>query len=148
MELLESPNNELWNKRYEWIDNEIALAEKGSHFVSDHAISLFIDLQACYCIGAWLGVVILSVSVIDAHLRENEALDTNIGTAKLLNDYFEGNKNDINWLRRLRNKYVHIDIDNPALNLDIQYEERDELEKNATKAMKIVIEALFQNPGT
>lgn len=147
MELLEFPKSELWNKRNEWIESEIVSAEKGVHLVSEHAASLFIDLQACYCIGAWLGVIILSVSVIDAHLRENEAMDNNIGTAKLLNDYYEGSKEDINWLRYLRNKYVHIDIDNPALNLNIQFDERDKLEKNATKAMKIVIDTLFQNPG-
>jgi hypothetical protein len=41
-------------------------------------------------IGAWLSVIILSVSMDDAHLRETEAMDKNIGTAKLLKDFYYG----------------------------------------------------------
>lgn len=147
MELLEFPDKETWEKRYSWIDNEIEQSIKGSYMVSDHATALFLDLQACYCIGAWLSVIILSVSVIDAHLRETEAMDDKIGTAKLLEEYYFGH-DDINWLRRLRNKYVHVDVDNPALEMNVQYNNRAELEKDATKAIKMVIAAFFQSPGT
>src|ERR1044072_10034499 len=105
MELLDFPNKATWIKRNLWIENEIEQSMKGSYLASDHATALFMDLQACYCIGAWLSVIILSVSVIDAHLRETEAMDNKIGTAKLLEEYYFGAE-DINWLRRLRNKYV------------------------------------------
>lgn len=147
MELLNFPNKELWEKRNAWIESEIEQSMVGgSYMVSDHATALFLDLQACYCIGAWLSVVILSVSVIDAHLRETEAIDGKIGTAKLLDNYFSAE--DINWLRRLRNKYVHVDINNPALEMNVQYYNRQALEKDATKAIKMVIKAFFQSPGT
>lgn len=146
MELLEFPNKETWESRYAWIDNEIENAIRGSHDVSDHAVALFMELQACYCIGAWVSVIVLSISVIDAHLRECEAMDANIGTAELLEKYYTGK--DINWLRRLRNKYVHMNIDNPAMGLNFQYEKRAELEADATKAAKMVIHALTQNAGT
>lgn len=104
------------------------------------------DLQACYCAGAWLSVIILSVSVIDAQLRETEALDNGIGTAKLLDSFYLGS--DINWLRKLRNTYVHLDINKPALETNIQFGNREQMEFEATKAIKMTISALFQSPGT
>ena len=57
--------------------------------------------------------------MIDAHLRETEAKYNKIGTAKLLNEYYGGSE-DINWLRKLRNSYVHVDIDIPALEMNVQ----------------------------
>lgn len=148
MELFDFPDRETWQRRSDWIDNEIEESMTfGSYSVSDHATTLFADLQACYCIGAWLSVIILSVSIIDAHLRETECLEDKIKTAKLLNDYYKG-PYDINWLRKLRNKYVHIDIDNPALEMNHQYNKRAEMEEDATKAIKMIIKAFFQSPGT
>jgi hypothetical protein len=148
MELFDFPDKTIWQQRNSWIENEIETSMSGgSYLVSDHAIALFADLQACYCIGAWLSVIILSVSIIDAHLRETEALDENINTAKLLNDYYNG-PYDINWLRKLRNKYVHVDINDPALEMNHQYLRRDEMEQDATKAIKMIIRAFFQSPGT
>lgn len=147
MELLEFPKNKIWSKRNKWIEDEIENSMTGfSYMVSDHATALFYDLQACYSIGAWLSVIVLSVSVIDAHLRETEAMDNKIGTAKLFNEFYEGPE-DINWLRRLRNTYVHLDIDNPALDMNIQFSDRTKLEEDATKAVRMVIKSLFQNPG-
>lgn len=148
MELLEFPENEIWSKRSKWIEDEMKKSMTGfSYMVSDQASALFYDLQACYAIGAWLSVVVLSVSIIDAHLRETEAMDNKIGTAKLLNEFYEGPE-DINWLRKLRNTYVHLDVDNPALEMDIQFDGRAKLEEDATKAVRMVIKSLFQNPGT
>lgn len=146
MELLEFPRKEIWELRYKFVEDELEKAETGGHAVSDHAVALFMEMQCCYCVGAWVSVIILSVSVIDAHLREIEAMDARLGTAKLLEDYFEGE--DINWLRKLRNKYVHSNLNNPTLDLNAQYENRDEFEKAATKALKMTISALFQNGFT
>ncbi len=148
MELFDFPDREIWQKRNDWIENEIEISMTGgSYLVSDHATALFADIQACYCIGAWLSVIILSISIIDAHLRETECLDENIGTAQLLNEYYNG-PYDINWLRKLRNKYVHVDINSPALEMNHQYLKRSELEEDATKAIKMIIKAFFQSPGT
>jgi len=80
---LEYPNAELWKERQAWFDRKI---EEGQHsfssyLVSDQATALLIDLQSCFCAGVFLAVVILSVSIIDAHLRETEAMDPkNSGT--------------------------------------------------------------------
>lgn len=146
MELLEFPNKETWLERSKFVEEQIENAIKGSHIVSDHATAIFLELQACYAIGAWLSAIILSITVIDSHLRECEAMDNKLGTAKLLTDYFEGD--DIDWLRKLRNKYVHSNIDKPILEMNAQFEQRESFEKDATKALKMTISALFQNGGT
>jgi hypothetical protein len=56
------------------------------------------------------------------------------GTAKLLNELYTGA--DINWLRQLRNKYVHINFKLPALKIDDQYDNREVMEADARKAIK------------
>ncbi len=147
MDLFEFPNREIWQKRRNWLDHKLEKAETGfSYLLSDHSTALFMDMQIAYCSGAWISVVIMSVSVIDAHLRETEAMDSKIGTAKLLTDYYNGD--DIDWLRQLRNKYVHHNLDKPILEMNEWFNNQDQLELNATKAISMTIKALFQNPGT
>lgn len=146
MDLFDYPNKEIWTKRRQWLDNELEKAETGLVYdVSYHSIVLFMDMQIAFCSGAWISVVIMSVSVIDSHLRENEAMDTSIGTAKLLKEYYEGE--EIDWLRQLRNKYVHHNLDKPFIEMNDWFDNQEQLEENATKAMKMTISALFQNPG-
>lgn len=147
MDLFEYPDTENWQKRRSWIDTELENAETGfSYLVSDHSIALFMDMQIAFCAGAWISVVIMSVSVIDAHLRETEAMDNKIGTAKLLTEYYEGE--DIDWLRLLRNKYVHHNLDRPMLEINDWFNNQEQLELDATKAILMTIKAIFQSPGT
>lgn len=147
MDLFKYPNREIWQNRRNWLDNELEKAETGfSYFVSEHSTALFMDMQIAYCSGAWISVVIMSVSVIDAHLRETEAMDSKIGKAKLLKDYYEGD--DIDWLRQLRNKHVHHNLDKPIFEMNDWFNNQDQLELNATKAIGMTIKALFQNHGT
>jgi 3-keto-L-gulonate-6-phosphate decarboxylase len=136
---------ELWQQRRDWIDQELEEAEVGVHDTCDHAVALFFDMAIAYCAGAWISVIVMSVSVIDAHLREVEAMNDKIGTAKLLNDYYIGD--NINWLRKLRNSYVHFDTDNPVLGMNAHFENQEQMEKDATMAIEMTIKALFQNPG-
>jgi hypothetical protein len=148
MDQLEHPDFEIWEERKGWFENELESKQHpmANYLLSDQGTALLVDIQSCYCAGAFLSVIILSVSIIDAQLRETEALDSKIGTAKLLGEYFTGK--DINWLRRLRNKYVHVDIDNPALTIDDQYNNRKQMETDARRAIQMVIHAFFQSPGT
>lgn len=148
MEQLEHPYFEIWEERKGWFENELQSRQHpmASYLLSDQANVLLVELQSCYCVGAFLSVVILSVSIIDAQLRETEAVDNKIGTAKLLDNYFTGK--DINWLRRLRNKYVHVDIDNPAVTIDDQYTNRKQMESDARRAIQMVLHDFFQSPGT
>lgn len=148
MEQLEHPDFEIWEERKGWFENELKNKQHpmASYLLSDQGTALLVELQSCYCAGTFLAVIILSVSIIDAQLRETEAVDNKIGTAKLLEEYFTGK--DINWLRKLRNKYVHIDIDNRALTIDDQYTNRKQMESDARRAIQMVIHAFFQSPGT
>jgi hypothetical protein len=59
-------------------------------------------------------------------------------------EYYEGE--GIDWLRRLRNKYVHYSIKKSVLESNDFFDKQEELEKYATIAIKMVIKALFQNP--
>jgi hypothetical protein len=148
MEHLEHPSLSLWESRREWFENMINSSEgNGSYFVSDHATALLAELQCCYCAGAWLAVIVISISVIDAQIRETEAGgDSKINTAKLLNTYY---KNDyVDELRMTRNKIVHINCDNPFLSLDKQYGERKSFEREAQVAASLAIQAFFNSPGT
>jgi|GEM_PF-1975915 len=146
-DLFEQSSSELWEQRRNWIDKELEEAEIGfSYLVSDHATALFMDMQIAFCAGAWLSVIVMAVSVIDAHLRETASNDNNIGTAKLLNEYYEGE--NINWLRKLRNTYVHLNMEKPTLEMNAWFNNQKELEADAVIAMQMTIKALFQNPGT
>lgn len=147
MEQLECPTAEVWEQRRQWFEQRLDEAQHplASYIVSDHATALLVDLQACYCAGTWIAVVILSISIIDAQIRETEGLDEKIGTAQLLKQYFTGE--EIDWLRKLRNKYVHIEINKPALCIDDQYNRRKEMEAEATRAVEMVIHSFFQSPG-
>ena len=145
MDQFEYPNVDQWKQRRAWIDAELQQAEVGDHLVSDHSTALFMDMQIAYCSGAWVSVIIMSISVIDSHLRETEAMDNKIGTAKLLTDYCEGT--EIDWLRQLRNRFVHHNLDKPVLGMNDWFNKQEEMEENATKAIAMTIKALFQNPG-
>lgn len=144
MDLFDCPPQKIWQERRMWLDEKIFEAEKGGNFTSDHAIALFMDMQLAFCSGAWISVIIMSISVIDSHLRETEAMNSDIGTAKLLSEYFLGD--DIDWLRQLRNRYVHHNLNKPLFDINDWFNNQSELEKDAYKAMEMTISALFQNP--
>lgn len=142
-ELFDYPEQKIWQKRRNWVDDELDNAEIGGYSVSDHSTALFMDMQKAFCAGAWISVIVMSISVIDSHLRE-EIDNNSIGTAKLLQDFYEGD--EIDWLRKLRNRYVHHDVSNPFLEMNCWFTQQTELEKDAYKAMTMTISALFQNP--
>ena len=145
MEIFECPKIETWNSRREWLDKELEYAQTGlSYLVSDHSTALFMDMQLAFCAGAWISVIVMSISVIDSHFRETESGDNSIGTAKLLQDFYKGE--EIDWLRKLRNRYVHHNLEKPLLDTNAWFSQT-RLEKDAYKAMKMTIAALFQNPG-
>lgn len=147
--LTEPPSKQIWKQRCLWIEDEIEKAEIGmSYLISDHAVALFCDMQRAYCAGAWISVVMMAVSSIDSHLRETESGSNTIGTAKLFQDFYKGNWEEIDWLRKLRNKYVHHNLERPFLDMNAWFNDQIQLEADATKAIKIVIKAFYQNPGT
>jgi hypothetical protein len=144
--VFEITSNETWKERAEWIDNTIEELEVGSYLVSEHSTALFFDMRRAYCAGAWISVVVMAISVMDSHFRETESGDNKINTAILLNEFYAGE--DVEWLRKLRNKYVHINLDAPFLEMDTWFNDYNRLEVDAKKAMMITIKSFFLNPGT
>ncbi|MBD0851864.1 hypothetical protein [Maribacter arenosus] len=142
----EYPNKLLWDKRQKWIENKVEkFTDKSNYLISEHAVALFFEAKACYCLGAWITVVILSISIIDAHLRETEAQCDKIGTARLLEKYCKGNE-DITVLRQLRNSYVHCHTDKQVLSILNEDDLERRQQKDAEIAIDILIKALFQSP--
>src|SRR5436853_443697 len=70
MEHLEYPSKQLWEERRHWFE---ALEEEsrgeGNYLVSEQACALIAEVQSVFCAGAWVAVVILVLSIIDAQLR-------------------------------------------------------------------------------
>lgn len=139
------PAKEDWDKREKWIDNTIFEYETGCYLVSEHSTALFFDMRRAYCSGAWISVVVLAVSVIDAHFRETESGDNKINTAQLLKEYYKDD--EIEWLRKLRNKYVHLNLDRRFLEMDTWFYNSKQLEIDTTKAMLITIKTFFNSQG-
>lgn len=137
---------DIWKKRDEWIDKELQDAEVGSYLVSEHSTALFFDMRRAYCAGAWISVVVMAIAVMDSHFRETESGDNKIGTAKLLQEFYQSA--EIEELRKLRNRYVHMNLDQPFLEMDTWFKNQNQLEEAATNAMLITIKAFFLNPGT
>jgi hypothetical protein len=103
-------------------------------------------VQNAFCAGAWVAVIVLALAVVDAQLREIEAPGFDGSTKKLLEEL--GMNQDLQKLRKRRNAIIHIDIENPAITVDQQWLNRDELEKEARIAIKLMFEAFYVSPGT
>lgn len=146
MDQLEHPSIELWEKRRRWFESIAEKAQgEGSYLVSEQACALTADVQAAFCVGAWVGVILLSMAVIDAALRETEVPGFSGNTKKLL-EAVNGNLR-LQSLRKRRNELVHVDSEKPALTVDQQWIERDKLEAEAREAIQLMFEAFFLSPG-
>lgn len=132
---------EIWKQREDWIDSTIEELEIGSYIVSEHSTALFFDMRRAYCAGAWISVVVMAISVMDSHFRETESGDNKINTAKLLKEFYGGD--DIEWLRKLRNKYVHLNLNSPFLEMDTWFNNYDQLEADAKKRCKSQLNLFF-----
>ena len=85
MEHLEHPPFKVWEKRRQWFENvETNSRGQGSYFVSDQACALTAEVQAAFCAGAWAGVIILVMAVVDAALRETEVPGFKGSTKRLI----------------------------------------------------------------
>jgi len=146
MDFLDLPSPDIWQSRKRWFE-EVAENEKGfgaGYSVSEQACALLMDLQIAFCSGAWLSVVILSLAIIDAHLREVEVPGFIGNTANLIREI--NLENELDWLRKRRNELVHIDINNPALTVDDQWYRIDEFENDARQAVTLVFKVFYLTP--
>jgi len=145
MDHLEYPSRDVWEERRRWFEGiEERARGEGSYLVSEQACALTADVQAAFCAGAWGAVVILATCVIDAALRETEVPGFRGNTKDLL-DAACANP-EMQQLRRRRNALVHVDPDQPGLTVDQQYANRDELEREARRAVELMFEAFYIGP--
>jgi hypothetical protein len=145
MDLFEHPSEEIWNERQKLFEKcEEEYRGEGSYIVSDQACALIAEVECVFCAGAWVAVIILTMAVIDAQLRETEVPDFEGNTADLIN--LAGANQAIHDLRKRRNKLIHIDVNDPAITVDQQWENRDTLESEAREAIELMFETFYIGP--
>ena len=145
MEHLEHPSLHVWEERRLWFERVVEeMQGEGGYLVSEQASALLAEVQAVFCAGAWAAVIILSMAVVDAQLRESEMPGFEGNTAKLIDA--AGADPELHRLRRRRNALVHVDADNPALTVEHQWEARTALEQEARDAVRLMFRAFFLSP--
>lgn len=146
MEHLEPPSEELWNQRRDWFENQVAEYEgHASYLVSEQACALMVEVQSCYCAGAWVAVIVLAYTVLDAQLLETEVPGFNGNSKELLECLGFGE--EYQKLRLRRNRIIHLRPEKPAITVDQQWGARTELEAEAKNAIRLMLAAFFFNPG-
>jgi hypothetical protein len=145
MEHIEYPSREIWEQRRKWIESVEEKAQgNGSYLVSEQACALTTDVQSAFCAGAWVGVIILSMAVVDAALRETEVPGFKGNTKKLIE---AANANPrLQAMRERRNALVHVDPGKSTLTVDQQWTGRDKLEREAREAVELMFEAFYIGP--
>jgi len=98
------------------------------------------DVYSAFCAGAWVSVIVLSHAVADAALRGS---DSKSSSASVFGDDAE-----LTWLRRVRNQLVHARNESPAVTVDDMWLNREALERDARRAVRIMFAAMFSDPGT
>jgi hypothetical protein len=146
MDHLECPTHKIWEARRNWFERlNDEISGNGSYLVSEQACALIAEVQSVFCTGAWIAVLILAIAVVDAQLRETEMPEFK-GSTKQLLDKINADK-DLHTLRIRRNSIVHVDLEHPAITVDQQWSNRNELELEARKAVKLMLETFYISPG-
>ncbi len=146
VEHLELPSQDIWQQRRDWFEREVRRYEEEAAFlVSEQACALIAEAQSCFCAGAWISVIVLAFTVIDAQLRETELPDFKGSSKKLFEEL--GFDSRFQKLRERRNRIIHLNPDAPAITVDQQWSNRDELEVEAREAVLLMLEAFFSNPA-
>lgn len=147
MDHLDHPSLEQWEQRRLWFEGvEEQSRGDGSYLVSEQACALTAEVQAAFCAGAWLAVIVLSMAVVDAALRETEVPGFKGNTKNLIND--AGANPELQELRVRRNSLIHVSPSSPAITVDQMWGQRSELEDEARKAVMLMFEAFYIGPWT
>lgn len=147
MDQIEQPPLSLWKHRRDWFEALFDVETRcGSYLVGEQALGLLVDLQAAYCAGAFIACVILSCTIVDAHIRETEAgegFNGGIGAAFDFSEFQE----ELEWLRKRRNHLVHFKATRAlAISVDDHYAQRNSHEEDACRAITLVASVLFEHP--
>jgi len=136
IELVERPDETDWDERRHWLAQaEAAAAKAGAQArLSEQATALMVDLQRCYCAGAWAATVILAGAIVDA-----QTLHAGFPADDLSDERA--------WLRGLRNRLMHEDRQRPALTLEDQWLKGPEWQRDARRAARLALAALYRASG-
>ena len=140
----------VWSDRYEWLrkTEEEEAGVWGSILLSPQGTLLTYDLEIAFCAGAWVSVIVLAHAAIDATIRDTELGDYDSNSKKIF-----GNDHDLQWLRVVRNRLVH--VSHPARKPPISEEMLNDvaafqgsLEADARRAISLVFRSIYASPGT
>lgn len=144
MDQIELPDDVIWNNRRQWFELLFDVETRGGgYLLGEHATGLLVDLQAIYCAGAFISCIILSCTIIDAYLHEVEGFQGNIYETFRLSK----NKDDLEWLRKRRNRLIHFKHDAMPISVDEHWHCREQHETEAKRAITLVADVIFESPG-
>lgn len=133
MDQLELPDPLVWDERRLWFEaRQQERARLGGSRFSEQATALTVELQACFCAGAWVACVVLAGAVVESQAEATGRHEA-VPPEELL------------WLRRLRNDLLHENRREPLLTLEDQWINRPDWEKAARRAVSLVFLAMY--PG-
>ncbi|MEX2630861.1 MAG: hypothetical protein WD341_13055 [Tistlia sp.] len=133
MEHLEQPDPLTWDDRRLWFEaRQQEQARHGGSRFSEQATALTVELQACYCAGAWVACVILAGAIVESQAEVSGRHEA-VPAEELL------------WLRGLRNRLLHENRAEPLLTLEDHWVRRPDWEAAARRAVSLVFLAMY--PG-
>ena len=123
-------------ERRRWIEHLIDEASDGKGIApSPQTNALFAELVHVFNAGAWIATMILAHAVLEADLVETGIVDP-----ASLNERRHGR--GFTWLRHRRNSLVHADGPSPAVTIDSLVNDAAILERDARRAVKLVVNGL------
>jgi hypothetical protein len=133
MEQLDYPDLATWEERRRWFETLEAERARGgaASRLSEQACALMVDLQAIFCAGAWATTVILAATIVDSQGRFHRP-DPDL-------------QEELAWLRLTRNALVHEDPREPAITIEDQWTNRRAWERDARRAVRTAMTALYPN---
>ena len=134
MEQLDPPDPLLWDERRLWFEaRQQVQARHGGRRFSEQATALTVELQACFCAGAWVASVILAAVIVESQAEATGRHDA-VPAEELV------------WLRGLRNALLHEDRREPLLTVEDHWTARPDWEKAARRAVSLVFLSLYPGP--
>jgi anti-sigma factor RsiW len=125
-----------FEERRRWLVGRIDAETDGEGlFPSPQAAALFAEMIHVFCGGAWLATLVLAQAALDADLAENDRLE-----GAVLNEVRHGR--GYIWLRERRNALLHADGPGPAVTVDSLTREAASLERDARRAVDLVVKGL------
>lgn len=147
MDHISYPHLEVWQTRRDWFESVFDIDGRGGAYTTgEHATGLLVDLQAIYCAGAFVSVIIMACTIADAQLREAELGENFEGGMMAAFDQ-SSHSSELEWLRKRRNELVHFKKSRRlAITVEDHYLNREQHQIDAKRSINIVAAVLFENP--